>query len=102
MQGLTPQQLAQQMAAKNQGGYSALQQQNLQLQQLANAAMRQMPPLQQMGQRVKGQNTAKSNSQALIQQMRQGTYTLHLKTRLENYLKNADLYLDSNIVKHFL
>ena len=102
MQGLTPQQLALQMAAKNQGGYSALQQQNLQLQQLANAAMRQMPPLQQMGQRVKGQNTAKSNSQALIQQMRQGTYTLHLKPRLENYLKNADLYLNSNIVKHFL
>ena len=71
MQGLTPQQqMAQQMAAKGQIGYSALQQQ--QLQQLANAGMRQMPPLQQMAQRNKMHNGAKTNPQALVQQMRQG------------------------------
>ena len=53
---------------------SLLQQQlqQLQLQQLASAGMRQMPPLQQMGQRAKGQNTTKSSSHALAQQMRQG------------------------------
>ena len=75
--GFTPQQqLANQMAAKNSGGYSALQQQQLQLQQLASAGMRQMPPLQQMGQRAKGQNTTKSSSHALAQQMRQGRHNI--------------------------
>ena len=73
MHGLTPQQqLAQQMAARSQGGYSALQQQHLQFQHLANSGMRQMPPLQQMGQRSKGQSGSKNNSQSLAHQMRQG------------------------------
>ena len=73
MHGLTPQQqLAQQMAARSQSGYSALQQQQLQIQQLANSGMRQMPPLQQMGQRAKGQSGSKSSSQSLVNQMRQG------------------------------
>jgi len=90
MQGLTPQQqLAQQMAAKSQGGYSALQQQHLQLQQLASAGMRQMPPLQQMGQRVKGQNTAKGNSQALAQQMRQGGFPMGMKNGKPVYMQSS-------------
>ena len=73
MHGLTPQQqLVQQMAARGQVGYSALQQQQLQMQQLANAGMKQMPPLQQMGHRSKGLGSLKNNSHALAQQMRQG------------------------------
>ena len=77
--GLNPQQqLAQQMAAKSQGGYSALQQQQMQIQQLANSGIRQMPPLQQMGQRAKGQSGSKSNSQSLVNQMRQGIIEMYL------------------------
>ena len=40
--------------------------------QLANAGMKQMPPLQQMGFRSKGQGAFKNNSQAFANQMRQG------------------------------
>ena len=72
MQGLSPQQqLVHQMAARGQVGYAALQQQQLQM-QLANAGMKQMPPLQQMGFRSKGQGAFKNNSQAFANQMRQG------------------------------
>ena len=60
------------MAARGQAGYSALQQQQLQMQQLSNAGMKQMPPLQQMGYRSKGQGSLKNSPHALAQQMRQG------------------------------
>ena len=90
--GFTPQQqLAHQMAAKNSGGYSALQQQQLQLQQLASAGMRQMPPLQQMGQRAKGQNTTKSSSHALAQQMRQGRHNIFDQKQRHNNQYNSHL-----------
>merc|ERR1719458_1524857 len=42
-----------------------------------------------MGQLVKGQNTAKSNSQALIQQMRQGGFPMGMKNGKPVYMQSS-------------
>merc|ERR1712038_117708 len=51
--------------------------------------MRQMPPLQQMGQRAKGQNTTKSSSHALAQQMRQGGFPMGMKNGKPVYMQSS-------------
>jgi len=77
------------MAARGQAGYSALHQQQLQMQQLSNAGMKQMPPLQQMGYRSKGQGSLKNSPHALAQQMRQGGFPMGMKNGKPVYMQSS-------------
>merc|ERR1719167_1193643 len=99
MSQMQQQQMAQQMAARGKNsGFTPLNNNPMNLQQLANAGKRQMSQMQQQANKRKGSliQPTKQTPQQLAQQMRQGSMPMGMKNGKPVYMNGPNSIAGSN------